>query len=466
MEQESKNSSKEFEEKSAIITTSPKKSNVIEIEEKEEIEEISDKESISRKNKNIGKDEVSGENRKNENSLENKEDSTINDLKKKIDDIIKFNIKNENKIKELINSNDVNQRQIKELINSNDANQRQINELLKYKEKFLKVIGALNEVNNQNEKYIKYNLNIKFENLKCKFDLLLDSYKVLFIRKVANIFLMELYSRYSSYIKEVNFRMNHNKKHLVTICVKDIQGVDKQIINLIIDFLKFIKRKTSSMIHIQDENFEFQKEILYEAIDKKIPNTEESGINISLEEAIDVIFQKKKEKVKELPKKDKTFYKKMKNLISSEIDGTNNSDEKEKNSEKCDDDNSEGIFDEKAEEERIKKILSGDENSIDTNLNSILNQLLNKIKLNREIVEPDKKLNKIEIIDGTFFFNSWKESFETEKIKSDETYKLYIDKNKIGSLANMGAFLGKLLKGLKFNFYMIEPNKLDKKFNA
>ena len=85
MEQESKNSSKEFEEKSAIITTSPKKSNVIEIEEeeeieeKEEIEEISDKESISRKNKNIGKDEVSGENRKNENSLENKEDSTIND---------------------------------------------------------------------------------------------------------------------------------------------------------------------------------------------------------------------------------------------------------------------------------------------------------------------------------------------------------------------------------------------------
>ena len=54
---------------------------------------------------------------------------------------------------------------------------------------------------------------------------------------------MELYSRYSSYIKEVNFRMNHNKKHLVTICVKDIQEVDKQIINLIIDFLKFIKRK-------------------------------------------------------------------------------------------------------------------------------------------------------------------------------------------------------------------------------
>jgi len=44
MEQESKNSSKEFEEKSTIIKTSPKKSNVIEIEEEEE--EIEEKEEI------------------------------------------------------------------------------------------------------------------------------------------------------------------------------------------------------------------------------------------------------------------------------------------------------------------------------------------------------------------------------------------------------------------------------------
>ena len=275
---------------------------------------------------------------------------------------------------------------------------------------------------------------------------------------------MELYTRYSKYIKEVGFRMNHNKKHSVTICIKDLHGVDKKIINLIIDFLKFIKRKASSMIHIQDDNFEFQKEILYEAIDKEIPNREESGMNISLDEAMKVIFQKMKEKAKELPKKDNTFYKKIKHLISCEID-KNNSDEKEKNSEKSDDENSEGIFDEKAEEERITKILSGDKNSIDTNLNSILNQLLNKIKLNREIVEPYKKLQKIEIIDGNFFFNSWKESFETEKVKSEETYKTYVDKNKIGSLANMGAYLRLLLKGLKFNFYMIEPNNLDKILN-
>ena len=278
IEQESKTSSKELEEKSTIITTSPKKSKIIELEE-EEIEEISDNESYSGNNKDGRKEEVSDKNAKNENTLENKEDTTINDLKIKIDDLIKSNNANQNKIKELINSNEAIQKQIKELIEYKNKNEKD-------KEKFLKVIGALNEVNYQNEKYIKYNLNIKLENLKCKFELLLDSYKVLFIRKVANIFLMELYSRYSKYIKEVEFRTIHNKKHSVTICIKDLHGVDKKIINLIIDFLKFIKRKASSMIHIQDDNFEFQKEILYEAIDKEIPNREESGMNISLDEAM------------------------------------------------------------------------------------------------------------------------------------------------------------------------------------
>ena len=60
----------------------------------------------------------------------------------------------------------------------------------------------------------------------------------------------------------------------------------------------------------------------------------------------------------------------------------------------------------------------------------------------------------MKIIDGDYFFNSWKESFEKEEIKSNKTYKLYVDKDNIGSLANMGAYLRILLNGLNFNFYM------------
>lgn len=152
----------------------------------------------------------------------------------------------------------------------------------------------------------------------------------------------------------------------------------------------------------------------------------------------------------------------MKKLILCELDKNNNSDEKKKNPERYDEDNSEKEFDKKIEETRIKNILSGDENSINMNLSFTLNQLLNKIKLNQERVEPDKKLKEMKIIDGDYFFNSWKESFEKEEIKSNKTYKLYVDKDNIGSLANMGAYLRILLNGLNFNFYMNEPNKLDK----
>lgn len=180
---------------------------------------------------------------------------------------------------------------------------------------------------------------------------------------------------------------------------------------------------------------------------------------------MNIIFRKKKQKEKDIPKKDENFYNNMKKFILCELDKNNNSEEKKKNPKRYDEDNSEKEFDEKLEETRIKNILSGDENSINVNLSFTLNQLLNQIKLNQERVEPDKKLKEMKIIDGDYFFNSWKESFEKEEIKSNKTYKLYVDKDNIGSLANMGAYLRILLNGLNFNFYMNEPNKLDKVFS-
>ena len=68
-------------------------------------------------------------------------------------------------------------------------------------------------------------------------------------------------------------------------------------------------------------------------------------------------------------------------------------------------------------------------------------------------------------IEGNFFFDTWKKSFKTERMKSHETFKLYVDEKKIGFLANMGVYLQILLKGLNFNFYITEPNKLDKVFS-
>ena len=52
----------------------------------------------------------------------------------------------------------------------------------------------------------------------------------------------------------------NEKEHTFTICIKNINGIDKDIITLILDFLKYVRFRTSQIIHIQDEEIKFQKE--------------------------------------------------------------------------------------------------------------------------------------------------------------------------------------------------------------
>ena len=84
-----------------------------------------------------------------------------------------------------------------------EENKKYKEENEKYKEKnekekkqFLKLVGILTEINFKNEKYLKNNVEIKINNLKNKLELITNSYKVLYIRKLSNIFLNELYERY------------------------------------------------------------------------------------------------------------------------------------------------------------------------------------------------------------------------------------------------------------------------------
>lgn len=335
------------------------------------------------------------------------------------------------------------------------------------KKKLMKMIGVLTEINYQNEKYIQCNLNVKLENLNTKFDLLINSYKILFIRKLANIFLSEIYDRYHDSFKKIYYKRK-KKSHTITVCINDHKGVDRGLINLITDFLKHIKVRASSIIHIQDKKVPFQKEILFAFLDRdnRDKNEINKEVNVSSEEAVGIIFEKK-EKKKEVGSKKKTnFYKNMKTFILNKIkeneEGTK--DEKKTDSDGEEDDNY-AQNDEKKDEERIKRLISGDESQIKTSLSSQLNRLLKKIKLNREIVQSDKKLKEMENIDGNFFFNSWVESFDNENCKLHHTFQSYFDKRRIPSLANLGYYLKLLLKGCNFNIYMEEPKKLDKKFN-
>ena len=335
------------------------------------------------------------------------------------------------------------------------------------KKKFMKMIGVLSETNYQNEKYIKYNLNVKYENLNNKFELLLNSYKVLFIRKLANLFLDELYKRYSDSFKDITFKSN-KQKHTITICTKDLKNIDSSKINLIIDFLKHIKLRASSIIHIQDNEVHFQKEILFAFLDRDIQDYQaiNDEVNIPLKEAMGIIFEKKETKKEVINKKKTNFYDNMKELITNEINEIEEEQkekEKEKDTERISEEDNYEQNDEKKDEERIKKILSGDENLIKTNLSFQLNQLLQKIQLNTEIVEKDEKLKRMVNIDGKFFYDSWYKSFD-EKFKMHHKFIQYVDKTKIENFANLGYYLSVLLGGFKINFYLKDPNQLDKRF--
>ena len=70
----------------------------------------------------------------------------------------------------------------------------------------LKLAGVQGEINYQNEKYIKNNLCVKIDNLNYKYEVLINSYRVLFIRKLSNIFLDEIYEQHGSHFKTFEFK--------------------------------------------------------------------------------------------------------------------------------------------------------------------------------------------------------------------------------------------------------------------
>ena len=115
------------------------------------------------------------------------------------------------------------------------------------------------------------------------------------------------------------------------------------------------------------------------------------------------------------------------------------------------------------EEERIKKILSGDENLFETNLSSQLDLLLQKIELNRDIVNPLKKIDELKKITPEFFFDSWKNSFTNEKFKNHPTYKYYVNPDNITSAKNLGIYLEELLQGININLEKKDPSELEQK---
>ena len=357
---------------------------------------------------------------------------------------------------------------VKKKDNPNVVSREEFNALkedfMNFKKKMVKLAGVQGEIIYQNEKFIKNNLCVKIDNLSYKYAVLINSYRVLFIRKLSNIFLDEIYEQHGSNFKTFEFKYNR-KKHKITACVCDINGVGFGNINLVVDFLKHIKVRASNIIHIQDKEIKFRKEILFDYLNRELGKNNIGRDNcLSLKDAISLVFRPKKEKI--IPQKENTHYENMKKIFQKEKED-NNHPEKTKFKKERKNENKYKTYNydenDEEEEERIKKILSGDENIFETNLSSLLDLLLQKIELNREIVNPVKKLDELKKITPKFFFESWKNSFTNEKFKNHRTYKYYVNPDDITSAKNLGIYLEQLLQGITINLEKIDPSKLEKK---
>ena len=328
-----------------------------------------------------------------------------------------------------------------------------------------KNVGILTEINIQSEKYINNYMNKTINNINMKLNCVINAFKVLYYRKIANFILDGLVNKYSKSLGVTKSKFfNQRSKFNLIIAIKDIKKINIYQINLIIDFLMHVKEKASSIIHINEKTF-IQKKIFNMYIKnirkKKYDSKNPEDEIIKIEEMVDTLF-KKPEYIEEIINlnEDDDNIEQIESIIKNEkekiIEENNNNDDnidiKPSGS---------STLNSEYDINKLKRILNGKEN-IKANLLALLETLHKKIILNEQKVKEDFIEFGIEEINSEYFYNSWIESFEKEKYKKSKNYTDFIKKDKILSLKNIGDNILKLLKGYKINVYVDDPGNFDK----
>ena len=289
-----------------------------------------------------------------------------------------------------------------------------------------KIINIMNDIDNQKDIYYKNKIN----GINKKVKLIMNSYKILYMRKLANLLLQKIYKKYSHCLGKtyIEYGNKKEKKKVDVIAVlpniKKLDTVESYNINLLIDFLRFVWKKCSTGIHINDENFPFQKEILYEYLNpvKKINNKKIVNNNLEksmkIKEIINLIFEENNERdensenfkilesdlVKEIKNKIKEGL--ILNKTEENINKINFEEEDilTISSSESDDDISEN---------EIKNIVQKSMNEIDLSL--IIKKLFKLIKANQK---NNNNINdNIIDINGVYLYKLWKRTFINEEYK-------------------------------------------------
>ena len=289
-----------------------------------------------------------------------------------------------------------------------------------------KIINIMNDIDNQKDIYYKTKIN----GINKKVKLIMNSYKILYMRKLANLLLQKIYKKYSHCLGKtyIEYGNKKEKKKVDVIAVlpniKKLDTVESYNINLLIDFLRFVWKKCSTGIHINDENFPFQKEILYEYLNpvKKINNKKIVNNNLEksmkIKEIINLIFEENNERdenSENIKILDSDLVKEIKNKIKEGL--IMNKTEENINKINFEEEDiltiSSSESDDDISENEIKNIIQKSVNEVDLSL--IIKKLFKLIKANQK---NNNNINdNIIDINGEYLYKLWKRTFINEEYK-------------------------------------------------
>ena len=246
------------------------------------------------------KDMMEKQNKDNEDLIK-KQNEENKQFKEKLEKLNKDNedlIKKQNEVKEKLEKlNKDNEDLVKKQNEENLNLDNQIKELKKQVNS-ISISSYLEKALNKNMKNFSEK---KLSVLERQYHKIMNSYKILYFRKMSNLILDYLFKTYGEMFAKTDAIFTNDNKpgykkiKFPIICVAKsfdkILEVEKYLINLIIDFLMYMKDFTSSIIHLSELSYSIQIEILSQYIGHKMDKID-NKYYITSYELINLMFDR------------------------------------------------------------------------------------------------------------------------------------------------------------------------------
>ena len=342
-------------------------------------------------------------------------------------------------------------------------------------------IGIMYEIMSQSDDFY----NKKFDSLNNKIKSLSNSFKVLYFRKLSNLLYNRIVEKYKNQLAKTKKIFGpEGKKFGLIVAKNNIEDIEKLKFNLLLDFLRHIKKISSKIIHFRGfEGIQIQKEIFYELIDikreKDAKNFKRTGV-LKIKDIADNIFEEKNEKKeKDISEIEITQFDK---IIDQYIEEQEKIEKANKEDDKNVQNQEEKVINEKIDEEdeykdkkdenksneslenKLIKIMSGKSSVSKIKTSNLLRIFKDKALLNKRNNEILSIENKE--VNPSFYYLSWKTSFKDIEYKKTKEFQNFVDfeRNKI-SLNDMNNYVKKLLENETFNFFKEDPDDNDNLIN-